>query len=113
LKAILAVSIIPARNSIRTDNGPNSIEQRRKFMRHCGLIASSFTLAMVVGSQAIAQQQPANPAAGGTPDVIPFDIPYGMPITAEKAKQILAAAEAEAMSVVGKRASQSSIRMAT
>src|SRR5271169_45732 len=75
----------------------NSIEQRRNFMRHCGLIASSFTLAMVVGSQAIAQQQPANPAASGTPDVIPFDIPYGMPITAEKAKQILSAAEAEAI----------------
>jgi glc operon protein GlcG len=43
-----------------------------------------------------AQQQQANPAAGGTPDIMPFDIPYGMPITAEKAKQILASAEAEA-----------------
>jgi glc operon protein GlcG len=52
---------------------------------------------MVVGGHAIAQQQPANPAAGGTPDAVPFDIPYGVPITAQKAKQVLAAAEAEAI----------------
>ena len=59
-------------------------------------IASAFTLALLVGSQAIAQQPPANPPSGGTPDAMPFDIPYGTAITAEKAKQILAAAEAEA-----------------
>ncbi|HEU4358622.1 MAG TPA: heme-binding protein [Xanthobacteraceae bacterium] len=60
-------------------------------------IASAFTLALLVGSQAIAQQPPpANPPSGGTPDAMPFDIPYGAAISAEKAKQILAAAEAEA-----------------
>jgi glc operon protein GlcG len=36
------------------------------------------------------------PSAGGTPDAMPFDIPYGMPIGLEQAKQVLAAAEAEA-----------------
>ena len=38
----------------------------------------------------------APPAAGGTPDKMPFDIPYGMSIGIEKAKQVMAAAEAEA-----------------
>ena len=37
----------------------------------------------------------AQPSAGGTPDKMPFDIPYGQSIGAEKAKQVLAAAEAE------------------
>jgi len=59
-------------------------------------IASAFTLALLFGTQAIAQQPPANAPSGGTPDAMPFDIPYGMAITTEKAKQILAAAEAEA-----------------
>jgi glc operon protein GlcG len=39
---------------------------------------------------------PAQPSAGGTPDAIPFDIPYGQSIGLEKAKQVMAAAEAEA-----------------
>lgn len=39
---------------------------------------------------------PAQPSAGGTPDAMPFDIPYGMPIGLERAKQVVAAAEAEA-----------------
>ena len=39
---------------------------------------------------------PAQPAAGGTPDAMPFDIPYGQSIGLEHAKQIVAAAEAEA-----------------
>jgi uncharacterized protein GlcG (DUF336 family) len=36
------------------------------------------------------------PSAGGTPDAMPFDIPYGVPIGLERAKDVLAAAEAEA-----------------
>jgi glc operon protein GlcG len=36
------------------------------------------------------------PAAGGTPDAMPFDIPYGQSIGLEHAKQVMAAAEAEA-----------------
>jgi glc operon protein GlcG len=39
---------------------------------------------------------PAQPAAGGTPDAMPFDIPYGTSIGLDRAKQVMAAAEAEA-----------------
>jgi uncharacterized protein GlcG (DUF336 family) len=39
---------------------------------------------------------PAPPSAGGTPDAVPFDIPYGTSIGLERAKQVMAAAEAEA-----------------
>src|SRR5580698_1970801 len=39
---------------------------------------------------------PAQPSAGGTPDAMPFDIPYGVSIGLERAKQLMAAAEAEA-----------------
>jgi glc operon protein GlcG len=39
---------------------------------------------------------PAPPSAGGTPDTVPFDIPYGPSIGLERAKQVMAAAEAEA-----------------
>src|SRR3977135_2445057 len=39
---------------------------------------------------------PAPPSAGGTPDAVPFDIPYGLSIGLERAKQVMAAAEAEA-----------------
>ena len=65
-------------------------------MRHSVSIASALTIVLLLGGQSVAQQPPPNPSAGGTPDAVPFDIPYGMPITAEKAKQILGAAEAEA-----------------
>jgi glc operon protein GlcG len=55
----------------------------------------------VVSSSAFAQAPapatpPAPPSAGGTPDAMPFDIPYGQSIGLERAKQVLAAAEAEA-----------------
>jgi uncharacterized protein GlcG (DUF336 family) len=39
---------------------------------------------------------PSQPSAGGTPDAMPFDIPYGQSIGLERARQVLAAAEAEA-----------------
>jgi len=57
----------------------------------------------VMGSPAFAQTPapapatpPAPPSAGGTPDAMPFDIPYGVSIGLERAKQVMAAAEAEA-----------------
>jgi glc operon protein GlcG len=65
----------------------------------------SMTLAVcaiaVVNSPASAQTSPpitppAPPSAGGTPDAIPFDVPYGTSIGLERAKQVMAAAEAEA-----------------
>jgi glc operon protein GlcG len=51
------------------------------------------------GTVALAQAPatpPAQPPAGGTPDVMPFDIPYGQSIGLERAKLVVAAAEAEA-----------------
>jgi glc operon protein GlcG len=69
------------------------------------LIASSAVAVMVVvGSHALAQQSPPtvsagpppNAPSGGTPDAIPFDIPYGTPVAADRAKELLGAAEAEA-----------------
>ncbi|GAC1338578.1 MAG: hypothetical protein NVSMB26_26160 [Beijerinckiaceae bacterium] len=73
-------------------------------MRHLVSMASALALALLVGNPAIAQQPapsaapapPANAPSGGTPDKMPFDIPYGLSISADKAKQILEAAEAEA-----------------
>ena len=65
----------------------------------------SMTLAacalVMLGSPTFAQAPapatpPAQPSAGGTPDVMPFDIPYGVSIGLERAKQVMAAAEAEA-----------------
>ncbi|HEX2364988.1 MAG TPA: heme-binding protein [Bradyrhizobium sp.] len=56
----------------------------------------------LVGSSALAQSPTpaaapaAPPSAGGTPDAMPFDIPYGQSIGLDKAKQVMAAAEAEA-----------------
>jgi glc operon protein GlcG len=55
----------------------------------------------LVGSSALAQSPtpatpPAQPSAGGTPDAMPFDVPYGQSIGLDKAKQVMAAAEAEA-----------------
>jgi len=55
--------------------------------------------AMAVLSSPSFAQTPAPaapPAAGGTPDAIPFDIPYGQSIGLERAKQVMAAAETEA-----------------
>jgi glc operon protein GlcG len=54
-------------------------------------VMSSPTLA-----QAPAPAPPAQPSAGGTPDAMPFDIPYGVSIGLDRAKQLMAAAEAEA-----------------
>jgi len=39
---------------------------------------------------------PAQPSAGGTADGMPFDIPYGTPISLETAKKLVVAVEAEA-----------------
>jgi glc operon protein GlcG len=60
------------------------------------LIAGSLLVATAASAQAPAPAAPpAPPAAGGTPDKVPADIPYGQSIGGEKAKQVLAAAEAE------------------
>ena len=43
-----------------------------------------------------AQTAASQPAAGGTADGIPFDVPYGTPVGLETAKKVIAAVEAEA-----------------
>jgi glc operon protein GlcG len=70
-------------------------------MRHVELRTLVACCAIMIGSSAWAQTpapaaQPAQPAAGGTPDAMPFDIPYGASIGLERAKVLMAAAEAEA-----------------
>ena len=64
-------------------------------MRSMISLALAAFAVVTVSSQAPAQA-PAQPPSGGTPDAMPFDIPYGMSIGLEKAKQLVAAAEAEA-----------------
>jgi len=72
-------------------------------MRSIVSIALAACAIAVMGSPAFAQTPapapatpPAPPSAGGTPDAMPFDIPYGLSIGLERAKQVMAAAEAEA-----------------
>jgi uncharacterized protein GlcG (DUF336 family) len=65
-------------------------------MRPFVSIATALSLGLLLGGAAFAQQPPPNAPGGGTPDAVPADIPYGMSISEEKAKQALAAAEAEA-----------------
>jgi uncharacterized protein GlcG (DUF336 family) len=66
-------------------------------MRHQVVsIASVLAIALCLGGQAVAQQSPKNPPSGDIPKAMPFDIPYGLAISADKAKQIVSAAEAEA-----------------
>src|SRR5258708_6838079 len=61
------------------------------------LIAGSMLAATAASAQAPAPAAPpAPPAAGGTPDKVPFDIPYGQSVGADQAKKVMAAAEAEA-----------------
>jgi uncharacterized protein GlcG (DUF336 family) len=60
------------------------------------LIAGSMLVAAMASAQTPAPPTPpAPPAAGGTPDKVPFDIPYGQSIGIELAKKVMAAAEAE------------------
>ena len=68
-------------------------------MRQFIFTAVACTVA-VLSAPAFAQNAPvaapSPPSAGGTPDAMPFDIPYGVPIGLERAREVLAAAEAEA-----------------
>src|SRR5229473_2506212 len=60
------------------------------------LIAGSMLVAAMASAQTPAPPAPpAPPAAGGTPDKVPADIPYGQSIGIELAKKVMAAAEAE------------------
>lgn len=50
---------------------------------------------VLVSGAAVPQQPPANPL-DAVPDKMPFDVPYGAPITLERANALIAAAVAEA-----------------
>jgi glc operon protein GlcG len=70
-------------------------------MRSIASMTLAACAAAALSSPAFAQTPapaapPAQPSAGGTPDAMPFDIPYGVSIGLERAKQVMAAAEAEA-----------------
>jgi glc operon protein GlcG len=65
-------------------------------------VAATALITALAATVAQAQSQaptpatpPAPPSAGGTPDAMPFDIPYGVSIGLDRAKQVMAAAEAE------------------
>jgi glc operon protein GlcG len=64
-------------------------------MRLGSMIAALVLALMPLGAAQAQQQQQQPPSAGGTPEQMPFNIPYGTPITLERAKQLVAAAEAE------------------
>jgi glc operon protein GlcG len=68
-----------------------------RFSVLAGALCATLLLVTSASAQApvTSTAPPAQPSAGGTPDKMPFDIPYGQSIGAEKAKQVLAAAEAE------------------
>jgi glc operon protein GlcG len=61
------------------------------------LIQITCTACLVVATAAAAQTPASQPPAGGTPDKMPFDIPYGTSIGLDTAKKLLAIAETEAM----------------
>ena len=58
------------------------------------LLAGVAVVSAISGAALAQQQQPAAPAP--VPEQMPFDIPYGEPITLEHAMKVAAAAEAEA-----------------
>lgn len=66
-------------------------------MRKIALRSVAVCAALAAGT-AFAQTPPpaAPPSAGGTPDKMPFDVPYGTDIIAANAKKLIDAAEAEA-----------------
>ena len=68
-------------------------------MRHTAFIAIIIAAALPTlpaVAQTTAPASPAQPSAGGTPDAMPFDIPYGQSIGLERARQAISAAEAQA-----------------
>ncbi|MBI4275511.1 MAG: heme-binding protein [Rhizobiales bacterium] len=60
-------------------------------MRHSVLLALTASAAVLAASPASAQQPPA-----AVPDKMPFDIPYGNSITADRAAEVVKAVVAEA-----------------
>src|SRR3954453_18327107 len=79
----------------------NTNLNRENMMRAIVSLTLAVCAVIAIASPVLAQTPtpaapPAQPPSGGTPDAMPFDIPYGVSIGLEKAKQVMAAAEAEA-----------------
>ena len=60
------------------------------------LVQIACSACLAAATVAAAQTPASQPLAGGTPEKMPFDIPYGIAIDLDTAKRLLAVAEAEA-----------------
>src|SRR2546421_217911 len=85
----------------KTDFNRSSLMMRstvRMTLAACAVaVASAAAVSTATFAQAPAPATPpAPPSAGGTPDAMAFDIPYGTSIGLERARLVMAAAEAEA-----------------
>ncbi len=65
-------------------------------MRHHVLPAAVLAAVLVLPAAAQQPAPPPSPAAGGTPETVPFAIPYGAPIGLDQARGLVDAALAEA-----------------
>src|ERR1700732_985181 len=68
-----------------------------RFLKFSLIAGSMLVAAMACAQTPAPPAPPAPPAAGGTPDKIPLDIPYGQSIGIDLAKKVMAATEAEAI----------------
>jgi glc operon protein GlcG len=65
-------------------------------MKRQSLIAIALVACLLAASGAYAQQQPSVPDLNPVPAQMPFNVPFGTPITLEKAQALIQAAIAEA-----------------
>ncbi len=65
-------------------------------MRKRGLATALVAVALLVAGESRAQQPAAPGPLDAVPDKMPFDVPYGAPISLERAQAVISAALAEA-----------------
>jgi glc operon protein GlcG len=65
-------------------------------MKRYGLVIAVIGVALLAAGESRAQQQPAANPLDVIPEKMPFDVPYGPPITLERAQAVIAAAVEEA-----------------
>jgi glc operon protein GlcG len=65
-------------------------------MRRHAIARLAFVAVLLAAGAASSQQPPANDPADAIPDQMPFNIPYGMAIGIDHARELVAAATAEA-----------------
>jgi glc operon protein GlcG len=74
----------------------NKINRGRTNMRRFTTMIAAIALAAPLFGHSAAAQPSPTPALDVIPDVMPFNVPYGTPITLERAQKVVAAALAEA-----------------